>query len=237
MNIGSHDRDVLARFLNDKLQDPVKIIFVSQENTNLEPPLHTPCQWCRETENLITELVSLNEKLSLERFDYITDERIAGEYGVDKIPALIPMGDIDYGIRFFGVPSGYEFATVLEAIVDVSRRNTSLGEKTKTRLKDLTRDVHIQVFISPTCPYCPAAVRLAHQMAIESPRVRADMVEIQEFPHLAQRYNVQGVPNIVINETTSIEGAPPETLLLLHILKASGNLTPEEERQFSLYKQ
>jgi len=235
MNLRSNDRDVIARLLNDRLQDPVRIAFVSQESTNLEPPLHTPCHWCSEAENLIKELVSLNDTLSLIAYDFMKDTRVAEEYGVDKIPALIPLSDRDHGIRIFGVPAGYEFAAFLEAVVDVSRGETSLGQKTKTRVRDLTRDVHIQVLVSPTCPFCPAAVRLAHQMALESPRIRADMIEIQEFPHLAQRYNVQGVPKIVINEKTSIEGTPPESLLLLHILKASGDLTPDEDKQFLLY--
>lgn len=235
MNLRNTDRDVIGRFLNDKLRDPVRIAFVSQENTNLEPPLHTPCHWCSETETLIKDLVILNDKLSLDLYDFIKDTRVVEEYGVDKIPALIPLGDHDYGIRIFGVPAGYEFAALLEAIVDVSRGETTLGEKTKTRLRDLKRDVHIQVLVSPTCPFCPAAVRLAHQVALESPHIRADMVEIQEFPHLVQRYNVQGVPITVINESTSIEGALPESLLLLHILKASGDITADEEQQFSLY--
>lgn len=235
MNLIPRDRDTIGRFLNDKLQNPVRLVLISQENTYREPSLHTPCQWCRETAAIAQELVVLNEKLSIDQYDFLTDDRIVREYEVDKIPAIIPIGSHDFGIRFFGVPAGYEFATLLEAIVDVSREETSLGEKTKNRLKELTRGVHLQVFISPTCPYCPSAVRLAHRMAVESPKVRSDMVEIQEFPHLAQRYAVRGVPKTVINETIGGEGAMPESLLLLYILKASGDLTPEEEEQFSLY--
>jgi alkyl hydroperoxide reductase subunit AhpF len=72
----------------------------------------------------------------------------------------------------------------------------------------------MQVFVTPTCPYCPQAVVLAHKMAAASPLVRADMVEAQEFPHLATKYQVMGVPRTVINETTHVEGAAPESMVL-----------------------
>ena len=61
---------------------------------------------------------------------------------------------------------------------------------------------------------------MAHQMAIASPLVRADMVGAQEFPHLAIKYQVMGVPRTVINETTHIEGAAPEPMVLEKLQEA-----------------
>jgi predicted DsbA family dithiol-disulfide isomerase len=52
-------------------------------------------------------------------------------------------------------------------------------------------------------------VRLAHQFALESDLITADMVEATEFPHLAQRYSVRAVPRTIINETGVIEGSLP----------------------------
>jgi predicted DsbA family dithiol-disulfide isomerase len=69
-------------------------------------------------------------------------------------------------------------------------------------------------------------VRLAHKLAIESDHVRADMVEAIEFPHLAIKYNVRGVPRTVINETIQIEGAVPEPMLMAQLQEA---LKPAEE--------
>jgi hypothetical protein len=57
-------------------------------------------------------------------------------------------------------------------------------------------------------------VTLAHHLAIASPWVTADMVEAIEFPHLAQKYSVMGVPRSVINETVHQEGAAPEPMFL-----------------------
>jgi glutaredoxin len=78
----------------------------------------------------------------------------------------------------------------------------------------------MQVFVTPTCPYCPQAVLLAHKMALESDLVTADMVEATEFPHLSMKYSVMGVPRTVINETVHMEGAAPEPLLLAKVQEA-----------------
>jgi len=85
----------------------------------------------------------------------------------------------------------------------------------------LTKEVNIQVFVTPTCPYCPMAVRLAHQMALESPLITASMIEASEFPELSQKYDVMGVPKSIFNETITLEGAVPEEVYLEQVLKAA----------------
>ena len=104
--------------------------------------------------------------------------------------------------------------------MDASSRKTHLSEETIQKVKSIDRDVHIQVFVTPTCPYCPRAVRTAHQMAMINGRIKADMVESIEFPELANRYAVMAVPKIVINENVSFEGALPEAEFLEYVLTA-----------------
>ena len=107
---------------------------------------------------------------------------------------------------------------------------TDLFEKVKATLPanylayldKLEEAVHLQVFVTPTCPYCPQAVVLAHAMAIASDKVRADMVEATEFPQLSIKYNVMGVPRTVVNETEYLEGAAPEQMLIDKIQAAMG---------------
>jgi len=67
------------------------------------------------------------------------------------------------------------------------------------------------------------AARLAHQMAIESARITADVIEVAEFPELVQRYEVRGVPKIVINEKITVEGALPEARFLEKVLEAAAH--------------
>lgn len=172
------------------------------------------CQFCKETKELLQELKKISVMIKLEIFDFVKDKSEAQKYGIDKIPATVVMGNTDRGIRFYGIPAGYEFGTLVEAIKMVSKGKTDLSQESKTFLDGLKKDIHLQVFVTPTCPYCAGAVVLAHQMAFYSDRVKADMVEATEFPHLSQKYQVMGVPKTVINEKTFQEGAAPENVII-----------------------
>jgi glutaredoxin-like protein len=127
------------------------------------------------------------------------------------------MDETDYGIKFYGIPAGYEFASLIEAIKLVSTGSHGLKPDTTKFLDGLKKDVHLQVFVTPTCPYCPGAVLLAHKMAYYSPKVKGDMIEATEFPHLSQKYRVMGVPRTVINEKEFQEGAAPENTIITKI--------------------
>jgi len=83
-----------------------------------------------------------------------------------------------------------------------------------TFLDGLQEDIHIKVFVTPTCPHCPQSVVLAHRMAAYSDRVVAEGIEANEFQDLSIKYKVQGVPRTVINETYAVEGAQPESYLI-----------------------
>ena len=148
------------------------------------------------------------------------DAKKAAEYGIDKVPALAVVGKQDYGIRYYGIPAGYEFATFLKDLKMASQGRTEISEKSRARLASINAPVHIQVFVTPTCPYCPMAVGLAHQFAIENSLVRADMVDVTEFPHLGQKY-AMGVPKVVINERVEFAGLLPEDQFLQHVIVAS----------------
>ena len=89
--------------------------------------------------------------------------------------------------------------------------------------------VHLQVFVTPTCQYCPSVARLAHAMAMESSHIVADVVEIQEFPSLANIYNVMSVPKTVINGSVQFAGAVTEEVFLSRIMTAIGVDEPTEE--------
>lgn len=204
------DRQTVQDRLKE-LPSPVRLVNFTQE---LE------CQYCRETRNLLSELVELSDQLSLEVYNFQIDKAKVEQYRVDKIPATVIEGTKDYGIRYYGIPAGYEFASLLEDIMDVSRGTSGLSAKSKERIQVVTAPLHIQVFVTPTCPYCPSAVRMAHQLAIENDRITADMVEATEFPHLAVKYSVRGVPKTVVNEETHMEGSLPEAAFVDGVLSA-----------------
>ena len=199
------------------MQHPVRMIMFTQgEGGALE------CEYCGETRSLAEEVAALSDKITLEVRDFQGDAELAQKYGVDKIPALVLLADgeppTDHGVKLYGVPAGYEFSTFIEDLRMLGSGQVTLSAETREALGRLTKPVHIQVFVTPTCPYCPRAVVLAHKLAIASPLVTADMVEATEFPHLANKYHVHGVPRTVINETIHVEGAVPEAALIAQLL-------------------
>lgn len=201
-------RDQLTEMF-EALQKPVKMVLFTQE---------FECQYCRETRQIAEELAALSDKISLEVYDFVTDKALADQYGVDKIPATVILeggqNGKDFGIRYYGMPSGYEFSSLIHDVMMVSEGDPQLSKEMMAWLAELKTPVHLQVFVTPTCPYCPQAVLLAHRLAMASDMVQADMVEATEFPHLSNKYHVMGVPRTVINETVFQEGAAPELLLL-----------------------
>jgi glutaredoxin-like protein len=215
--ISEKDAQHLRSEFEKSMVDPVKLVMFTQE---------FECQFCGETRAIAEEIASLSDKITVDVKDLVADKPTAESYGVDKIPAIAVIRverdtEADYGIRFYGIPSGYEFTSIVEDILSVSKADSGLQPRTREALAGITVPVHMQVFVTPTCPYCPQAVRLAHQFAMESELITADMVEAIEFPHLANKYHVQGVPRTVINDTTHQEGAVPEPLLLAKLLEAT----------------
>jgi alkyl hydroperoxide reductase subunit AhpF len=105
---------------------------------------------CRENEQLVREVAGLSDRISVEVLNPAIDRERAAGYGVDRVPAIAVEGERDYGIRFFGVPSGYEFTNLIDSIIVASTGEPALAEETKTALAGLESSVHIQVFSTPT---------------------------------------------------------------------------------------
>lgn len=202
----------------DGLQEPVQVLlFGSKDN----------CDYCSETQQLLEEVTALHDKLGLSVYDVNEHREIASEYNVTDAPGIVIAAKDDtglknLGIQFSGIPSGHEFGTLINDILIVSKRDSGLDTKTREFLKNLDKPLHLQVFVTPTCPYCPRAVLLAHQMAMENPTmIRAEGVEATEFPDLANQFHVRGVPQTVINAGSGIVvGAVPEQNLLAEIQRA-----------------
>ena len=208
----------LQQILNN-LVSPVKVLFFTQKNA---------CPTCTQQQELLQELASLSNRLELKVYDFVLNGDEVASYRIDKIPATAVVGKKDYGIRFYGITAGYEFTSIIEAIMMVSNDQSGLHPELETLVRDIKEQAHMQVFVTLTCPYCPKMVHIADQFAFVNDNIRADMVESSEFPHLAQRYNVTGVPKTIINDVYSFDGALPESATYLEILKA---VNPEKYRQ------
>jgi glutaredoxin-like protein len=215
------EKDTLAlrRVLEKRLRAPVTIDYFTRTESSLIVP-GRECEACDETERLLEEVAGLSDRIRLEVHDFFADDDLAATMRVDRIPAIVLSGGARGRVRYFGIPAGYEFGSFVEELIDVANGTTDLAPATRSALQGLARDVHIQVFVTPACLFCPAAARLAHKMAVESDKVTADVVEATEFPDLVERYKVHGVPKVVVNETVEFTGAQPETRFVGSVLQA-----------------
>ena len=201
-----------------ELVKPVKIVFFGSSQQN--------CEYCSETIGLLNEIAELSELISIEEYDFEKNQDVANHYKIDKVPMTVIAGMdeeeiIDYGIRLSGIPAGHEFTTLINDLVMVSKQDSGLSPAIREKLSKLENSVNLQVFVTPTCPYCPQAVILAHQMAMESKFVTGEMVEAMEFADLSNQFNVSGVPHTIINSGSGeVVGAVPESRLMVEIEKA-----------------
>lgn len=125
------------------LRDPVKLVVFSQS-------LAASADLCAQNEQLVKEVAALNDKISVEVLNLAIDRDRAEAYGVTQLPAIVVEGARDYGIRFYGLPSGYEFSNLIDSIVVASTGEPALTEETRTALAGLAADVDIMVFSTPT---------------------------------------------------------------------------------------
>jgi alkyl hydroperoxide reductase subunit AhpF len=124
------------------LVNPVRLVVFSQA---LAEPVS------EEVRRLVEELAALDQRLSAESRNFVLDQERASELGIERIPAIAVLGeDKDYGVRLYGLPTGYEFGSLVESILDVSRGASSLSEETRAGLAALDKDVRLRVFSTPT---------------------------------------------------------------------------------------
>lgn len=141
MSLLNDENLVQVRERLKEMADPVRIIHFTQE-LNLE--------YGREARELLEDVAAASDKLSLEVFNFLLDKEKSATFGVDKVPATVICNGADYGIRFYGLPAGYEFATLLDTILQVSRRDSGLEPETKEKLAKVTTPLHLEVFVTPT---------------------------------------------------------------------------------------
>ena len=214
MNMRFIDDNLRAQLLTsfENLVNPVRLVFFNQKDT---------CPTCADQEELLQEITTLSSKITLQVYDVVLHGDEVLNNKIDKIPATAIAGKRQYGIRFFGLTSGFEFKTLIEDIIMVSSEQTGLDPRLKVLVQEIRNFVHLQVIASLTCPHCPKAVQAAHRLAFLNENIRADMIDLSSFPSLAEKYTVTATPKTIINENYSFIGAYSEPALYLEILKAT----------------
>lgn len=206
------------RRMFQSLTNPVRILFFTDPESE--------CEYCDDIREILGLLTRASDKISVREYSKSSEE--AKRLDVRLYPALVIHGVKEYNIRFFGTPAGYEFGALVEDLVDASRGEPkALSPRLAAALRDhVKRKTVIKVFVTPTCPYCPLAVRTAHRFAMVNENIYGDMIEALEFPELADAYGVYAVPKVVIEvdgeDRGEFEGALPDAYFAAEVLKANG---------------
>ncbi|BES82089.1 thioredoxin family protein [Pyrodictium abyssi] len=197
--------------IREAFQDLVKPVTI---NVFIGPN----CQYCDETLKIAKVLeeeapAKNGEKLVKVRiYEKGKDDEIFKKHGVERIPTITLL---DGMIRYTGTPSGEEIRGLVETIIRISQEDSGLDPETVEKIKEISEPVHVEVIVTPQCPYCPYAALLTNMFAFESWRhgkrnFIADTVEAYENPDIADKYNVMSVPAIAINGVLAFVGVPYE---------------------------
>jgi glutaredoxin-like protein len=203
------DRQTLETTLG-ALVEPVRLVLFTQT---------FGCDSCAATKRILAELASLSDRITLEEHNLVLEKDLAAEYTIDRAPSVIVTRDGGRRLTYVGAPAGYEFSSLVEAVKLVSSGDSGLSAASRARLSELTRPMTVTVFVTPTCVYCPQAVTMAYRLAIENPNIHASAIEATEFPDLASRYRVSGVPKTVVDDRIEIFGAFPEEQFVEQVLQ------------------
>ena len=204
------EQEYLRQRFKAELTSRVRIDFFTQKPSTIYVPGRQDCMYCKEAQLLLEELASLSERIALSVHDIEDHEALAKSLGVDKVPAFVIRGQTNRPLRFFGLPTGTGFPSFIDTLIDAATGKVDLLPATVRQLRKLKTDLTLQVLVTTGCEYCPSIARLAAKLALQSNRIKLDVVEVAEFPAIIQRYNVRLVPTTVIDDKVTVPGSMDE---------------------------
>jgi len=205
------DKKYLSGEFEKHIEQPVNIIHFTSSSSD--------CMYCSQTKEILEEVEQLHPKIALTVYDGDTDKENMEKYKVTLMPSIIIPRNGGTGMRYYGIPGGYEFSSLIEDIIDVGKDMVDLSPDTMQKLATIKKPFNIKVFITLSCPYCPQAVRMAHKFAFVNSNITGEMIEANEYPQLSQKYNVSAVPRMVMDDDYFFEGALPEPQFIQEVLK------------------
>ncbi|QRF76091.1 Thioredoxin [Thermoplasmatales archaeon] len=212
--IKKEDQEYLKSEFEKHLKEDVDIVVFTSDDSE--------CKYCKETLELATEVSSLDSRIHLVVYNFDKDKEKASKFGIEKYPATVveKHGDETGRVRYYGIPSGYEFGSLIEDLKIVSSGEADVSSKAMELISKIDKPIKIQVFVTPTCPYCPKAVTTAHKFAVRNKNITGEMVESMEFEKEAEEAGVSSVPHIVINNDVQFVGAYPDDQFAEYVMEA-----------------
>lgn len=203
----------MNQLLNQDLQNQIREFLSNMDKavTFVLFTKETDCETCEQTKMLLQEIAELSDKITFVEMDLEKNKAEADKYSVTLAPSFVILNQEGkyQGVKFNGIPAGHEINSFLSAVIDMSGVEFGFDEKIVERIKTIKKPVNIKVFVTLSCPHCPGAVSNAHRLAMLNENIESEMIEAQTFYDLSKKYNVSGVPKIVINEKSELIGNQP----------------------------
>jgi len=148
--IPERDQQTIREHLSANMAGDVEIIMFTERPSLIIVPGRQSCETCEDTRTLLEEVSALSDKVKLTVHELTTAREEAERLGINRVPAFVVKGAAKGSVRFFGIPSGYEFSAFIADLIDVSKGTTDLSEETRLYLDSLTENVNIKVFTTPS---------------------------------------------------------------------------------------
>lgn len=201
------------KLINEDIRKQLEELF-SELKSNVTIAVFTQegeCNTCEETLSFMEEIADISDHLILEKYTKEANSDLVDAYHIEMYPSIVLLnaeGQYE-GVKFNGMPAGHEFNSFIPALLETGGLGEALPQEFMDRINAIEKPVNIKVFVTLSCPHCPGAVQKAHKLAMLNKNIDAEMVEAQTFMELSSKFNVSGVPKIVINDEYELVGNQP----------------------------
>jgi glutaredoxin-like protein len=190
---------------------PVNLIYFHSLRQNPE--------YCSAAKSILDELNDISPHVNVHVHDFDRDTKVVEQYGIMTPPAIVIQSTADRGLRYYGIPSGYEFSTLIHSMSMVGKGKVDISPELRERSSAVKERVEIFVFVTPSCPHCPRAASMAHKFALLNEHIESTIIEANGFPELSKAFGVMAVPKTVINKNHSFEGTVHEDRFVEEIIR------------------
>ena len=218
--ISMRDQNTLRQRFSRELKSRLRIDFFTRRPTAIFIP-GRECLHCEDVQAMLEELAALSPRISLTIHEYEDGDKAAAALGVDNVPAIVLRGQANRPVRYFGMPSGAQWPGFIELLFETAGGIVQLPPEAVRALKKLRSDVTLKLLITPGCPYSATMARLVFKLGLQSVRVKVDVIEVAEFPHLVAQIGAPVVPVTVINDEYATPGVLDDTDLAQALLLAA----------------
>ena len=201
----------------DALPGPVRLVLITDADAS---------EACHNLREICRDLEMISSRFILDVHDHKSNDTRVRRYNVPLVPALIVEGVAGARVRFFGTPSGFEFASFLESLRDAAEGKFNLHATTRHKFSNLVQPVRIDVMVPSTCVFCPPAVKEAEKLAFTFPQVVANIIKLADFPALARHYHGDYSTHVVVNGHEIMWEGVSEAAFADRVLEAVHELPP-----------